>query len=64
MRIQSIFLGRLDLAQAHIAAVEIGDSAEARRQRGVLLERHRTDHADAAGARTTAREHGDGSTDR
>jgi hypothetical protein len=43
-------LGRLDLARAHIVAVEIDDRAEARRQHGVLLERHRSDHADAVRA--------------
>ena len=58
------FFSRFDLPQLHIAAIEIGDSAEARRQRGVLLECHRPDHPDPSGARAAAFQHRDRRGDR
>ena len=58
------FLRRLDLAQPHIAAIEIGDGAEFRRKHRVLLEGHRADDADAAGRARAPLQHRDRGADR
>ena len=54
----------IDLAQLHIAAIEVGGGAKSCREFLMLLEGHRTDHADAARLRVAALQRSDGGLDR